>query len=163
MSSETRKTQITHLLANPSLKHREIAEAIGCSTKTVQRVAKEIQPSVKEVEGKLEEYQRLLGKKLPIRDRVELYDRIARKAESNPFAAMRALERADDLDGILTAKDRSREPEPAKEPQPIFVMPPNTSVQVNLYQGACERKAIDITPERNSEQGDSLMPQKGNG
>ncbi len=147
MSSENRKTQITHLLANPRLTHQEIAAAVGCSTKTVQRVAKEIRPDVKEAESKLEEYQRLLSKKLPVKDRVELYDRIARKAESNPFAAMRALERADELDGIQTAKDR-RETEAPQVQQPVFIMPSTANVQVNVFdRRKLTAKEIDITPE----------------
>jgi len=123
---------------------------VGCSRKTVQRVAAAIKPDVQEVEGKLELYGRLLRKKLPIKDRVELYDRIARKAESDPFAAMRALERADELDGILTAKDKSREAETPRPQQPMFIMPPGANVQVNVWNRPEERTveapAIDVTP-----------------
>jgi hypothetical protein len=130
----------------------------------VQRVAAEIKPAVQDVQGKLEEYGRLLKKRLPIRERVELYDKIARKVDRNPFAAMRALERIDDLDGILAAKDRARgDLESPDEPQPMFVLPAGANVQVNVIKVSPHRRkaettdpepglpAIDIKPEQNEE------------
>jgi hypothetical protein len=127
------KVQITHLLANPGLTHEEIAKAIGCSTKTMQRVSKEIRPDVQEAEAKLAEYQTLLSKRLLIRDRVELYTKIAKEADSNPFAAMRALERADELDGILTAKDQIKRPSQGpQEYRPMFQFSSDTKIQVNI-------------------------------
>lgn len=72
--------------------------------KTVQRLVKEIKPDVEEAGQKLTEYQVLLRDHLPIPERVELVAQIARKAYSNQFAAMKALQRIDDLDGILTPR-----------------------------------------------------------
>jgi transposase len=147
MSRETRKVQITHLLANPGLSHQQIATAVGVSTKTVQRVAKEIKPDVAEVDAKLTEYQTLLRKRLPIKDRVELYDKIARKADSNPFAAMRALERADELDGIITAKDQAREQESAPQ-QAMFVLPGDAKIQLNIGCQLLSEPQANVTPEK---------------
>jgi hypothetical protein len=149
MSRDTRKVQITHLLGNPALTHEDIARTVSCSTKTVQRIAKEIKPDVDEALSKLEEYQTLLNKHLPIENRVELYTTIANKADSNPFAAMRALERVDDLDGILTSKDEARRPsQESGETRPMFILPPGTHISVNVKT---PDNAIDVTSIGNSE------------
>jgi|WetSurMetagenome_2_1015567.scaffolds.fasta_scaffold1045624_1 hypothetical protein len=151
MSRDTRKVQITHLLGNPALTHDDIARTVGCSTKTVQRVAKEIKPDVDEALSKLEKYQTLLNKHLPIENRVELITKIAKKADSNPFAAMRALERADDLDGIITARDESRRPsQESGETRPMFILPPGTQISVSVKTIENEKpKEIDVTPRGN--------------
>jgi hypothetical protein len=153
MSRGTRKVQITHLLGNTALTHGDIARTVGCSTKTVQRVAKEIKPDADEALSKLEEYQTLLNKHLPIKNRVELITKIAKKADSNPFAAMRALERADDLDGIITARDESRRPsQDSGETRPMFILPAGTHINVTVNPIESEKpEEIDVTPKGNSE------------
>jgi hypothetical protein len=152
MSRDTRKVQITHLLGNPALTHDDIARTVGCSTKTVQRVAREIKPDVDEALSKLEEYQTLFNKHLPIENRVELYTQIANKADSNPFAAMKALERADDIDGILTAKDEVRRPsQESGETRPMFILPAGTRISVSVKTIEDEKpKEIDVTPKADS-------------
>ena len=146
------RTQIINLLGNPNLTHAQIAETVGVSTKTVQRTSRDIKLDVEEVQKKLAEYQVLLRDCLPIPERVELVAKIAQKADSNPFAAMKALQRVDDLDGILTPKDELKRPQEApEEHRPMFILPPSTSVQVNVREneipGSTEIKAIDVTPE----------------
>jgi len=86
---------------------------------------------------------------LPIKDRVELYDEIARKADSNPFAAMRALERADELDNILTAKDEIRKPpESPKEHRPMFILPEGTRIPFNIDARQLPKPEISVAPEK---------------
>jgi len=145
--AEKTKTQILHLLGDPSLTHAKIAKTVGCSTKTVQRVAREIRPDLAEIDARLEEYGRLVRERLPIRDRVELYGRIARKADHNPFAAMRALERVDDLDGVLTAKDRQKERREESSPAPLFILPSGSTISIEPA-----RPAINVTPSMNEEE-----------
>jgi hypothetical protein len=107
----------------------------------VQRVAKEIEPDVDVALSKLEEYQTLLDKHLPITQRVELITKIARKADSNPFAAMRALERADDLDGIIRARDESRRPsQDVGETRPMFLLPAGTHISVSVNPIESEKR-----------------------
>ena len=143
---EGMKTRIVALLGSGA-KYADIAAAVGCSKRTVIRVAKEIRPELEEVTGLLAEYQTLLRKRMPIRERVELYDKIARKVDRNPFAAMRALERIDDLDGILPAKDRARrDQESPQEPQPMFVLPAGAQVCVNVIRVSPRRKAQTTDP-----------------
>ena len=152
--SQKKRTQIINLLGNPNLTRAQIAKAVGVSTKTVQRTAKEIKPDVEEAEQKLAEYQILLQEKLPIQDRVDLYDQIARKAGTNPFAAMKAIQRADDLDGILTAKDALKQPhEETREHRPMFNLPSGTNVIVNITKRADpEPEYIDVTPETSEDE-----------
>ena len=69
---------------------------IGCSRKTVSRIAQEVKPDVHDADEKLAAHQRLLHQHLSIEQRVEPYDKIAQKVDSNPFAAMRALELIDE-------------------------------------------------------------------
>jgi hypothetical protein len=152
MSRDTRKVQITHLPGNTALTHGDIAKTVGCSTKTVQRIARDTKPDVDEALSKLEEYQTLLNKHLPITQRVELITKIAQKAESNPFAAMRALERIDDLDGILTAKDEVRRPtRDSGETRPMFILPAGTHISLTVNPIESKKpKEFDFTPKGNS-------------
>ena len=65
---------------------------------------------------------------------------------------MKALQRVDDLDGILTPKDELKKPhERTGEHQPIFSLPPGTNIQVNIRKTEIQRFAdievIDVTPE----------------
>jgi hypothetical protein len=153
MSTRTKppkqRTQIINLLGNPTLTHSRIAEIVGCSTKTVQRTAKEIKPDLEEAEQKLAEYQTLLHEKLPISDRVELVAKIARKADRNPFAVMKALQRVDDLDVILCRRDELKRPqEGSGEHRPSFTLPAGTKVQVNVeVQNSTDAPTINVTPE----------------
>ncbi len=143
------KTKIIALLGS-GMNHTDIAKTLGCSTKTVQRVSTSIRPVLAEVKDLISEYRRLLRERLPIEERVGLYEKIARKVDRNPFAAMRALERVDDLDGILTAKDEIKRPqEGSRENQPMFTLPPGTSIQVNI---TAPDQAIDVTPNKNPEE-----------
>jgi hypothetical protein len=122
------RTQITGLLANGEtpLTHKQVAAVVGVSTKTVQRVARQVSPDLEAVEEKLAEYRRLLHERLPVSERVERYVEIAR-GKANPFAAMRALERIDRLDGIEVDETEDREP---AVHQPLFVLPPGSELRL---------------------------------
>ena len=89
---------------------------------------------------------------LLIPNRVEFVAQIARKADSNPFAAMKALQKVDDLNGILTSKDELKKPqEPSGECRPMFILPPGTHVQVNVQKNEIHKSTdaatIDVIPE----------------
>lgn len=75
------------------------------------------------------------------------HEYFARKADSNPFAAMRALERADELDGILTAKDQAREQE-SSPLRPMFILPDSARVQVNIDARQLSKPRTNVTPEK---------------
>jgi hypothetical protein len=149
---EETKTKIIACLAS-GMNHTEIARTVGCSTKTVQRTVNSLEPETREFTDGLAEYQRLFRDQLPIPKRVEIYNKIAQKAESNPFAAMRALERIDDLEGILTAKDEARRPtQDSGETRPMFILPAGTHINVTVNPIESEKpEEIDVTPKGNSE------------
>src|SRR5262249_35933520 len=84
---------------------QDVAKALGVSVKTVERDLKMVRPDMKEAQGKLEAYQTQLQKHLPIKKRVELIADIA-KDKKNRFAQLKAIERADDIDGIIPEIER---------------------------------------------------------
>ncbi len=140
MSRETRKTQIIHLLANPALTHETIAKTVGCSTKTVQRVAKDIKPDVEEVEAKVGEYRRLLSKHATIPDRVKTISEVMHG--ENEFARLAAVKRADQIDGIEARIAPKETEKPAPETRPMFNLPPGTMVAFKIPE------VIDLTPDK---------------
>ena len=146
--NEKIRLQITALLGTGK-PYQQIADAVGCCKRTVVRVAKEIKPAMKEIEGDLTEYKRLLQERLPIEKRSEIIGGIAENWKSNPFAALKATQRADDLDGYLTEKDKLKQPQAdSGEYKPMFMLPLGTKVVVNISK---EPECIDVTPEEPEE------------
>jgi hypothetical protein len=90
---------------------------------------------MKEAQSKLEEYQTQMQTHLPIQKRAELLAKIAKQNDS-PFAQLKALKRADELDGIVTDVERlkARKTDEEREYQPMFVLPPGVSVDVVVNQ-----------------------------
>jgi hypothetical protein len=95
---------------------------------------------MQEVEAKLQEYQRLLRERLPISERVVIHEEVARKVDSNPFAALKALQRADRLDDIVMLAERER--------HPLSTMPPETHVSGTVNTPQACRLEIDDSPEK---------------
>ena len=132
---------------------QDAARILAVSTKTIERDLKAVQADMAEAEDKLQEYQRRFKERLPIQDRVRLYEEIARQ-EGNPFARFKALQRIDAIDGVIPDIDRlkiERQHE-EREPTPMFVLPPGTSVSVTVNQQRLER---NVTPEKSEEPSDS--------
>src|SRR5688572_10891737 len=98
---ERLRTQVTALLGSggPALTHQQVAAAVGCSTKTVQRIQREIQPSMEDVQEKLAAYRTLLRKEMPLEYRAGRLKELA-KQDTQLMVALKALERADVLDGF---------------------------------------------------------------
>jgi hypothetical protein len=73
-----------------------------------------------------------------------------RKVASNPFAAMRALERTDEVDGSLTAKDQAndRQGQEGSNLRPMFILPEGTRVQVNIDAQQFPKPEINVTTEK---------------
>jgi hypothetical protein len=123
--NEKRRTQIIALLNGPDkLTDVQIGEIIGCSTKSVQRTRNKIKPALSEMKDKLEAYRGLLGRELPVEYRVRCLRELAAQ-DSQLMVALKALERADTLDGL--AKPPRRE-ETARVP--LFNLPPGSRVAV---------------------------------
>ncbi len=124
---------------------QDAARILGVSAKTIERDLKAVRADVTEAGDKLQAYQRLFQKRLPIDERVRLYEEIARQ-DGNLFARFKALQRVDAIDGIITdgerlKVERQREERPAT---PMFILPPGTSVNVTVHQ---QHEARNITAE----------------
>src|SRR5262245_30066827 len=114
--SNRRRLQVAMLLADPTTapSHEEAAKMLGVSSKTIQRDVQAIKPDMLEAQGMLEEYKRLLNERLPIEKRVSLYEELLKS--TNPFAKLKALERLDELSGIITDAEAMKSRR-ADEPQ----------------------------------------------
>jgi hypothetical protein len=153
--NERIRLQITALLGTGK-PYQEIADAVGCCKRTVVRVAKEIKPAMKEIEPELTEYKRLIQERLPLEKRADIVAEIAKDGKKNAFAALKAVQRADDLDGYLTEKDKLKKPlEETREYRPMFTLPQGTNIVVNITQ---KPDHIDVTPDESEEA--KQLPQK---
>lgn len=142
---------ITQLLTEGQMTHEEIAQVTKCSAKTVQRVQQELKQETEGCEEKIQEYRRQINKRLPIERRVKRYVEIA-NAESNPFAAIRALERIDDLDGVVLDKKQKGEPE---ENHPMFILLPGSKVMIGIktpgaIEDTEEASAVEVSEKLKS-------------
>ena len=107
--AEQRRRKVITLFSDPTAKPtvQDVAKVLGVSVKTVERDLKTVRPAMKEAQGSLEAYQMQFKKRLPIEKRAELVAGIA-KNKTNPFAQLKAIERADELDGIVTDVERMK-------------------------------------------------------
>jgi hypothetical protein len=123
------------MLADGTMTLQKAAQLLKVSPKTIQRDLVEIRPDVREVEGLLETYKASIRKRLPIDERVALYVENARQ-NTNPFARQKALERLDDLDGVVSEGERLRIPRDREQaqPGPMFILPAGARVDILVTQ-----------------------------
>jgi transcriptional antiterminator len=143
--AQRRRVKLAAMLADPSITLQKAAQLLKVSRKTVQRDLAEMRPDIQEAQNLVAEYQASIRARLPIDERVDLYVENARQS-TNPFARQKALERLDDLDGILTESERlriSRDREP-KEPAPMFILPEGAHINVTWNQ---QNNTIQAPPE----------------
>jgi len=148
--AQRRRLKLAAMLADPSITLEKAAQLLQVSRKTGDLA--EMRPDIQEVENLVAEYQASIRARLPIDERVDLLVENARQ-NRNPFARQKALERLDDLDGILTESERLRIPrdrEPAAN-RPMFVF--NGGLNIDFGGGRAEQAgdvdtARNITPER---------------
>jgi hypothetical protein len=133
---------IANLLANPALSNTEIAEMLDISHDTVYRVKKMLSQATEDQGIELEAYKMLLRDKMPPEIRVSALRNAVDKADSNPFAALKAVEYTD---AVLGLSPKSQQPqEIADNTRPMFILPSGTSIQVSITTPA---DAVDITPK----------------
>ena len=109
---------------DPPLAHAKIAEMAGCSKKTVQRIARSIKPELEEVEAKLEVYRTLLRKHLPVEYRARRLRELVEQGDQQ-MVALKALERADAIDGLLRPPEQQ---DSAR--QGLFTLPAGTELRL---------------------------------
>jgi hypothetical protein len=139
--NEKQRTQIIALINGPdNLTDVHIGEIVGCSTKSVQRTRNKIKPALSEIKDKVEAYRRLISEELPLKYRVRRLRQLAEQ-DSQLMVALKALERADTLDGL-------ERPPPEREDTkrvPLFNFPPGTHVDIEVRSPSPDPPpAIDI-------------------
>jgi hypothetical protein len=132
---------IVALLANPMLTQSDIAETCKVSLSTVKRVASMLKSASEDNGIELNAYKMLLREQVPADCRVKTLRKAIDKADSNPFAALKAVEYADNMLG-LSPKQQQTQPD-SDNTRPMFVLPAGTSISVTVNT---PDQAIDVTP-----------------
>ena len=133
---------IVSLLGNPMMTQADIAATLGVSPATVSKVASMLRKASEDNSIELNSYKTLLRDKLPADIRVGTLRKAVDKADSNPFAALKAVEYADSILG-LSPKTQQLEPI-SDNTRPMFVLPAGTQISVSV---TTPRAEIDVTPE----------------
>jgi len=138
---------LTIRAANPQLTQPQIAKLAGVSPRTVATVIKESRLAIAEATNALGDYQQRLRQIVTIQERAETLCKIARN-EKSPREQLKALVRIDDLDGIVTEKDRLRYAMSTIErnTQALFQLPAGATISIGFssLQGAEEPECIDV-------------------
>jgi len=137
--TQTRRSTHNKIIALASdplrpLKGQEIADILGVSRSTVTRALRKARPDLEDARERLAEYQQRIGEELPVEARVRRYKELVEQ-NSQLMVSLKALERVDALDGIVTAKER-KEVETGPQ-QPMFVMPQDSHVVINVTKDNC--------------------------
>jgi hypothetical protein len=131
---------IATLLANPSLTQDDVAKAAGVCRNTVAKVYKQIKRASESSGIELEAYKMLLRERVPVDKRVNTLRTAIDKADTNPFAALKAVEYADNMLGL---SPKQQDTQQLAESRPMFMLPAGTKISVNLVT---PDDAVDITP-----------------
>lgn len=145
------------LKANPELSQGEIAELTGLSRFTVNNLNRKIQPGNTHAENLKAEYQRRFRTALPVRERVAIYTEIAKAR--HPFASKAALARIEELEGIVTEKERRESASNAVSAAPValFVLPGGSGVSVNPVQVLTAQKESPVLSSTSENLHNSLL------
>ncbi len=130
--SHLRKPQILAMQA-AGMTQVQIAETLGVSRASITRDLETIRPAQEAVREQCVALMTEITSMLPMKDRAVKYVELAKHAK-NEAVSLGALQRIDDLDGIVTEKERIRAKSgTTSEVQPMFVLPQgcNLSVTVN--------------------------------
>jgi biotin operon repressor len=144
-----RQLLIAKALGDSSLTQRQIAKQYGVSEVTVWKVAKKIRESSPTVEEELGEYRKLLRERVPLSRRVECIQAIVdpKRAQTNPFAVVRAIEYADSVGGLAPKQQLPADTD--QKPIALFMLPTESKVSISVESrtntGGID-SAINITP-----------------
>jgi hypothetical protein len=125
---------IANLLGDPTLKHVDIAEIAGCSTKKVQRVAKKLREETADLD-EIEAYKEYIRRQMPTEDRAKRLVELATQ-DRQLKVALDAIVRMDSMQGLLTEREKLQfRQEPEKETGPLFYFPPGSQPIINMKIG----------------------------
>lgn len=120
---------IAAALASNKIPQRQIAKIHGVARGTVQRLQKRL-AEADNIDQLKATYKMLLLERLPVADRADIVSKVARKGNSNPFAALRALEYADTVQGI--AAKQSIDPGSVQQPPALFSLPSGSDISIRI-------------------------------
>jgi transcriptional regulator with XRE-family HTH domain len=127
---KTQRLQLIPTLQIAGMTQEQIAAQLGVSRSTIVTDLNDLHPLAVDATDKLKSLVDEIANVLPIKDRAEKYAKLATSAK-NEAVSLGALQRIDDLDGIVTEKERIRaKRETQPEHQPMFALPPGAFVQV---------------------------------
>jgi transposase len=121
--SKSTRTRILALVGTGA-SQQEIASAVGVSRRTVYAVLRENREDVGDALDKLAKYQRSIGANLTLAYRARRLKELAQQ-NTQPMVALKALERADVIDGLGRPVERE-----GQRPVSLFELPPNTKVGI---------------------------------
>jgi hypothetical protein len=158
-AAEHRRRKVIALFADPTAKPtvQDVAKVLGVSPKTVTRDLQAVRFDMKEAQGKLEEYQTQFQKHLPIQKRAQLVAEIA-KDKKNRFAQLKAIERADELDGIVSDIERlkARREEEPQQHRPMFIFAQGCDIDF----GGGRRNQRELEERHTGEQDESRQQEQ---
>lgn len=121
LNSKTRRDVILALAAS-GLGRQEIATKLGIHPKTVQYHTSAAKPAIHEASAQLQSLVEHITTLMPIEKRAGKYAALAMDAK-NEAVSLGALQRIDDLDGIVTERERLRSKGVEHStPAPMFII-----------------------------------------
>ena len=141
------------------LKNGEIAQELGVNRKTIQRDLDESKAATEIIDSQLTQLNAAIAAILPMEQRAGKYVDLATNAK-NEAVSLGALQRIDDLAGIVTQKElvRTRRDE-AQQPQAMFMLPPGAQIAVSVTttcsnptpKTVSDSAVIDVKPVESTE------------
>lgn len=131
LSPEKRERLIERLKSPDKPTVRQLAEEFGTSFAVINRLSHQIAVQDGTIaDRRIQTYVRRLGRELPVKERVRLLAELARTPNRGGETQLRAIMRADELEGIVTAKERREGADNSGAVQPMFVLPPGSKIAV---------------------------------
>ena len=143
--TDQQRAQIQAFLSEktpPSL--REIARRTGASFAAVKHLNDQTAIETGSLAAlRIRGYERRLGKRLPVKERVDVYAAVVRGQYEGTRAAdrLRALERIEALEGIVTAREQRESESNQVHVGPLFVLPAQAAPVVDAV-------IVDVRPEQ---------------
>lgn len=110
---------------DPLISYSELAAELNVSDDVVGRIARKVAAGDDDLGDKrIRSFQRQIGKELPVRERVMIYADVARGVgdPKSSFSKIAALKRLEELEGVVTAKERKEVADNAGIALPMFVL-----------------------------------------
>jgi hypothetical protein len=133
------------LLGEGKLTQGEIGKMVGLSRESVCKLHNSLKStSSEDLDARLQHYRAEIERNLPSNRKAEVLEQVVSRVEKNPFAALKAIQYADQIQGYVRASDMD-----ARAPiaQPLFSLPAGAIIRVDTGGQNPAPEAIDVTPE----------------